>query len=56
VAGLATGVFADRDELQRTRRTGRRFEPAMSAGQRDALHARWRQAVARSRGWAGDEA
>jgi glycerol kinase len=55
VAGLATGVFADRDELQRTRRTGRRFEPAMSADQRDALHARWRQAVARARGWATEE-
>ena len=56
VAGLATGVFADRDELQRTRRTGRRFEPAMGADQRDALYARWREAVARSRDWATDEA
>ena len=56
VAGLTTGVFADRDQLQRTRRTGRRFEPSMGAGQRNALYARWREAVARSRGWATDEA
>jgi glycerol kinase len=55
VAGLATGVFADRDEVQRTRRTGRRFEPAMSADHREALYARWRQAVARARGWATEE-
>jgi glycerol kinase len=55
VAGLATGVFADRDEVQRTRRTGRRFEPAMSADHREALYARWRQAVARARGWATQE-
>jgi hypothetical protein len=27
----------------------------MSADQRDALHARWRQAVARARGWATEE-
>jgi glycerol kinase len=55
VAGLATGVFADRDEVQRTRRTGRRFEPAMSADHREALYVRWRQAVARARGWATEE-
>ena len=55
VAGLATGVFADRDEVQRTRRTGQRFEPAMSADHREALYARWRQAVARARGWATEE-
>lgn len=55
VAGLATGVFADRDELQRTRRTARRFEPRMSEDQRDTLHARWREAVARATGWAQEE-
>jgi len=40
VAGLATGVFSDRDEVQSTRRTARRFEPSMSADQREALQSR----------------
>jgi glycerol kinase len=56
VAGLATGVFADRAELQRTRRTRRRYEPRMSADQRDDLQARWREAVARAGRWAREEA
>jgi glycerol kinase len=56
VAGLATGVFADRGELQRTRRTGRRYEPRMGEDQREELHVRWRQAVQRARHWAREEA
>ncbi|HYZ54789.1 MAG TPA: glycerol kinase GlpK [Streptosporangiaceae bacterium] len=56
VAGLSTGVFADRGELQRTRRTGRRYEPQMSQDQRDGLHARWREAVKRASHWAREEA
>jgi len=52
LAGLYTGVFADRDELQRTRRTARRYEPKMSDEQRDRLHGRWREAVGRASGWA----
>jgi glycerol kinase len=56
VAGLATGVFADRGELQRARQTAHRYEPAMSADQRDALHARWREAVRRAARWAREEA
>jgi glycerol kinase len=56
VAGLATGVFSDRDEVQSTRRTARRFEPSMSADQREALQSRWRAAVERSAHWAREEA
>jgi glycerol kinase len=49
LAGLATGVWSSRDELTATWRLGRRFEP----GARDEhAHARWRRAVARSKGWA----
>lgn len=55
VAGLATGVFADRGEVQRTRRTQRRYEPYMSEDQRDTLYARWREALDRSRDWAREE-
>jgi glycerol kinase len=49
LAGLATGVWASRDELAATWRLDRRFEP----GPRDnAAHKRWREAVRRSMGWA----
>jgi glycerol kinase len=56
VAGLATGVFSDRQEVQGTRRTAWRYEPRMSADQREALQARWREAMQRARHWARDEA
>jgi glycerol kinase len=56
VAGLATGVFSDREQIQQTRRTARRFEPGMSASQRDELQSRWRAAVERSAHWAREEA
>jgi glycerol kinase len=54
LAGLVTGVWSDRDELQRRRRSARRFEPAMSEDERSWRLERWRQAVARARGWAID--
>jgi glycerol kinase len=53
LAGLATGVWASRDELAATWRLDRRFEP----GPRDdSAHNRWREAVRRSMGWASDAA
>ncbi len=52
LAGLVTGVFPDRRELARGRRTARRYEPRMSGDQRDTLHERWRQALSRATGWA----
>ncbi|MGF7239531.1 MAG: glycerol kinase GlpK [Frankia sp.] len=55
LAGLDTGVWSDRAELQRRRRTARRYEPTMSADQRETLLDRWHQAVDRSRGWAVEE-
>ena len=55
LAGLTTGVWSDREELQRRRRTARRYEPAMSADERGTRLERWHDAVDRSRGWARDE-
>jgi glycerol kinase len=52
LAGLVTGVWSDRDELQRRRRTAQRYEPAMSDDERASRLERWGLAVARSRGWA----
>jgi glycerol kinase len=53
LAGLATGVWASREELAATWRLDQRFEP----GPRDdAAHKRWREAVRRSMGWASQAA
>jgi glycerol kinase len=52
LAGLATGVWKTPDELRRRRSVATRYEPRMSADERDALYAGWLRAVERSRGWA----
>jgi len=49
LAGLATGVWRSRDELDHLPRASDRFEPRMPAARRDALLAGWRDAVARAR-------
>jgi glycerol kinase len=54
LAGLATGVWTDRDDLAARWRERTRYEPAMGADERDALYARWREARDRARGWARD--
>lgn len=51
-AGLASGVWQDLDEVAGLWREGKRWEPAMSARDRDQLLGRWDQAIQRSLGWA----
>ncbi|HEY3954776.1 MAG TPA: glycerol kinase [Streptosporangiaceae bacterium] len=51
LAGLATGVWSSFGELAATWRLDRRFGPAAGGGDGGA-YARWREAVARSKGWA----
>ncbi|AOU97894.1 glycerol kinase [Acidihalobacter yilgarnensis] len=51
LAALGAGL-ADRAQLAQHWLGERNFTPAMPAAERDRLHARWRQAVALSRGWA----
>ena len=53
LAGLGTGVWTGIDELVDSRRSSGRFEPD-SGTSYDELHARWRDAVERSKGWASD--
>lgn len=53
LAGLAVGQWSGLDEVAATWTLGRRFEPAMDAATRARLLRGWREAVARSRGWAG---
>jgi glycerol kinase len=45
LAGLATGVWKDREEIRRNWKIGKRFEPRMSPQEREAQVARWRRAV-----------
>jgi glycerol kinase len=45
LAGLATGVWKDREEIRRAWKSGKRFEPRLSPQEREAQVARWRKAV-----------
>jgi glycerol kinase len=51
LAGLATGVWSTTEEIRERWQEDRRFEPRMSASERDRLYGRWRDAVERSRSW-----
>ena len=50
LAGLGAGLWSDGD-LASLWKLDREFEPRMSRDQADAMQARWRQAVDRSRSW-----
>ena len=52
LAGLATGVWKDREEIRALQNAGSRFEPAMDPETRRTLLEGWHKAVGRSRGWA----
>ena len=52
LAGLATGVWSDQDDVTRNWALDREFEPASSPGEQERLAAGWRRAVERSRAWA----
>jgi len=51
LAGVSTGLWSEAD-TRAMWREGRRYEPRMEAGERDALIAEWGRALERSRGWA----
>ena len=52
LAGLAVGVWRDRDQIAAQWQVDRRFEPTTGAAERDARYATWLRAVDRARGWA----
>jgi glycerol kinase len=52
LAGIATGTW-DAGELDSMWREAARYEPRMSADQRESLLADWARAVERAKGWAG---
>jgi glycerol kinase len=45
LAGLAAGVWSSKEEIRKAWRAGRRFEPRMSAGEREHHLSKWRKAV-----------
>jgi glycerol kinase len=49
LAGLATGVWTDQDDIQKLWALDRTFTPAMDAAKREALYAGWTDAVSRTR-------
>ena len=55
LAGLATGVWRDLDDIRSQWTLDRLYESQMPAGQRETLLAGWHKAVGRTRGWAGAE-
>lgn len=52
LAGLATGVWKDREEIKRHWHCAHTFEPKMEEAERQWLQTCWHDAVSRSRGWA----
>jgi glycerol kinase len=51
LAGLAVDYWHDTSDIERNWALDRRFEPHMSAAERDRLHAGWQKAVQRSLRW-----
>lgn len=51
MAGLASGLWKDEEELRGLWKLGKAFEPRMDAGARERLLAGWREAVKRSLDW-----
>ncbi len=54
LAGLATGVWRDLDDIRSQWTLDRLYEPEMSESDRTRLRAGWHKAVERARGWAED--
>jgi glycerol kinase len=55
-AGLATGVWRDRDELRAHWQEDVRFEPRMPQDERERRCRMWRKAVSKSLDWVDDDA
>jgi glycerol kinase len=51
LAGLAVGYYRSIDEIALQWAPGRSFEPSINADRREALRARWNEALARSKSW-----
>ncbi len=52
LAGLAVGFWKDQSDVTANWALNREFQPEMTPGESDRLHAGWKRAVERARGWA----
>ena len=50
-AGLATGVWSGRDEIEENRQVDKVFIPSMETTVRNKKYSDWKRAVERSRNW-----
>jgi glycerol kinase len=55
LAGLATGMWRDTDEIGRQWQSSASYKPKMSADERETLYGNWKRAVERARGWAAKD-
>jgi glycerol kinase len=55
LAGLATGYWSDRVEIDTNWRLSRRYVPTMSETQREHAYDRWLKALERAKNWACEE-
>lgn len=55
-AGLATGLWASRDDLRAHWKEDTRFEPRMPADEREMRYGQWKKAVSKSLDWVDDDA
>jgi glycerol kinase len=54
-AGLATGFWANLDDLRKNWQEDRRWEPAMDADERDRQTRLWKKAVTKTFDWVDDD-
>lgn len=55
LAGLATGIWSDLEDVRRNWVPDRIFRPAMTEADRQHRHGRWRRAIERSRAWSDED-
>jgi glycerol kinase len=51
LAGLATGVWASREEIAKHWKVARRFEPKMQRDEAERRMEEWQRALARAKSW-----
>ena len=52
LAGLATGFWESKEDIQRNRQVDKEFMPKISLEERNKIYAGWLKAVERAKGWA----
>lgn len=55
LAGLATGIWKNVNEISQLWQTARTFEPHMSTDEREMLYHYWQRAVERARNWSDEK-